>query len=486
MGNTLLGVGLTIIVPFGVLSLASFVRKFGVGAEESRKLVHILLSNWILLAIAVYRSTMGVCIMPACFILLNYLSYRKGIFSAIERKEENTLGTVWYAVSLFLLCLVGFSLDMPWIAACGMLAMGYGDGLGALVGKYWGKLHFPNIHSSKSLEGTFTVMLFSGIAVWAVCEIYVPNLTPHFALYAALACAVPAAAIELFTPRGMDNLTLPLGVSFIVFLLTWYPLIWPGLICISIELTILILAYYAHAITFWAFPVAALLGILIFMFSGWSGFAALVFFFLLGSMVSHIGKDRKAGAYALHERQGTRSVVQVVANGFPALIFSTFYYLTDCKSFLLAVFACLASASADTFSSEIGMLSEKQPVSILTLKPMQRGISGGITLLGVFGGMLGAFIISFFAIPSFGIKGALVITIAGVVSSAVDSILGAAFQAKYLIQNNAEGKHSQQLTEQKCLNDKQLKLVHGFRWINNDVVNFVSVLVCGLLVTLIW
>ena len=117
---------------------------------------------------------------------------------------------------------------------------------------------------------------------------------------------------------------------------------------------------------------------------------------------------------------------------------------------------------------------------------MQRGISGGITLLGVFGGMLGAFIISFFAIPGFGIKGALVITIAGVVSSAVDSILGAAFQAKYLIQNNAEGKHLQQLTEQKCLNDKQLKLVHGFRWINNDVVNFVSVLVCGLLVTLIW
>lgn len=484
MENTVLGVGLTIIIPFGVLGLASLVRKLGVGDEESRKLVHILLSNWILLAIAVYRSMWGACILPACFIPLNYLSYRKGFFSAIEREKENTLGTVWYAVSLFLLCLVGYSLNMPWIAACGMLGMGYGDGLGALVGKHWGKLHFPNIHSSKSLEGTFTVMLFSGLTVWFVCEIYVPNLTPNFALHAALACSVPAAAIELFTPCGIDNLTLPLGISLIVFLLAQYPLIWPTLICLSIELLILILAYYAQAITLWAFQIAALLGILLFIFSGWLGFAALILFFLLGSMVSRVGKVRKADAYALHEHQGPRSVAQVVANGLPALIFATFYYITNFDSFLLVVFVCLAAATSDTFSSEIGMLSKKEPVSILTLKPIQRGISGGITLLGLLGGTLGAFIISLFAFPNFGIKGVLVVTVAGVASSIVDSILGAAFQAKYQLQNEAKEKYLQQFTEQKHLDGRPLELAHGLIWVNNDVVNFVSVLVCGLLATI--
>lgn len=486
MGNTVVGVGLTIIAPFAVLGLASLVRRLGAGTEESRKLVHILLSHWILLAIAVYRSMWGACVMPACFILLNYLSYRKGIFSAIERKDENTLGTVWYAVSLFLLCLAGYSLNMPWTAACGMLAMGYGDGLGALVGKYWGKLHFPDIYSSKSLEGTFTVALFSGLAVWAVCEVYAPNPTPHFALYAALACAAPAGAIELFTPRGMDNLTLPSGVTLIVLILARNPLIWPVFMCISIELVILILAYYARAITLRAFPAAAFLGVLIFIFSGWLSFIALIFFFLLGSIVSHIGKDRKADACALHEHQGARSVAQVAANGLPALIFSAAYYFTGRESFLLAVFVCLAAAAADTFSSEIGMLSKKQPVSILTLKPMQRGISGGITLLGVSGGVLGAFIISFFSIPHFGAKGASVVTIAGVVSSIADSVLGAGFQAKYQIQNEEKGEPLQQFTEQKYLDNKPLKLAHGLRRVNNDVVNLVSVLVCGLLAALIW
>jgi uncharacterized protein (TIGR00297 family) len=484
MANTALGVALTIIAPFGVLGLASVVRKLGVEAEVSRKLVHILLSNWILLALAIYRSAWTASIIPACFVALNYLSYRKGIFSAIEREEDNTLGTVWYAVSLFLLCLAGYSLGVPWIAACGMLAMGYGDGLGALVGKRWGKLYFPSAHSKKSLEGMFIVMLLSGLSVWFVCSVYAPDLTPHFALRAALACAVPAAAIELFTPRGMDNLTLPLGVSLIVFLLARFPLLWPIFACLGIALFILILAYYLHSITFWALQTAALLGVFLFIFGGWISFAALVLFFLLGSTVSRIGKNKKSDAIALHERRGARSIVQVVANGLPPLIFAAFYYFTEIKSCLLAVIVCFAATTADTFSSEIGMLSKKVPFSILTLKPIQRGISGGFTLLGLFAGILGALIVSVLAIPIFGIKGMGVIIVAGLVSSVVDSVLGAAFQAKYQVLSE-NGEHL--LTERKSLDgNNPLKLARGIRWVNNDMVNFVSVLICGLLLAVIW
>lgn len=486
MEETVLGIMLTIIVPFGVLVLASIVRKFGLGAEGSRKLVHILLSNWILLAIAVYRNTWAACILPACFIPLNYLSYHKGIFSAIERDEDKTLGTVWYAVSLFLLCLAGYSLDMPWIAACGMLAMGYGDGLGALVGKRWGKYHFPGTHSKKSLEGMLTVMLFSGLAVGIVCAVYVPNLTSHFALRAALACAVPAGAIELFTPCGIDNLTLPLGVSLIVFLLTRYPLLWPVFACLGIGLFILIVAYYLRAVTFGALHAATLLGVSLFIFGGWLSFAALVLFFLLGSIASRIGKNKKAEAHALHERRGARSVAQVAANGLPSLIFAVFYYITSNESFLLAVCVCFGAAAADTFSSEIGMLSKKEPVSILTLKPMQRGMSGGITLLGVLGAIVGALMISVLVIPKFSIKGMLVVIVGGLASSIVDSVLGAACQAKYQVQSGDEKKLVQQLTERKILGDTPLKLVHGLRWVNNDVVNFVSVFICGLLFAVVW
>ncbi|MCL1969728.1 MAG: DUF92 domain-containing protein [Bacteroidetes bacterium] len=483
MGETVFGIVLTIVVPFGVLGLASIARKLGIGAETSRKLVHILLSNWILLAIAVYRSVWAVCILPACFIPLNYLSYRRGIFSAIERNENNTLGTVWYAVSLFLLCLAGYSLYMPWIAACGMLAMGYGDGFGALVGKRWGKSRFPGTHSKKSLEGLFTVMILSGLSVGIVCLIYAPNFVPHFALYAALSCAVPATAIELFTPRGIDNLTLPLGVSLIVFLLARFPLLWPVFACFSIALLILIIAYYLRAITFSGLISAVLLGTSLFVFGGWISFAALVLFFVLGSLVSRIGKSKKADADALHERHGARSVVQVLANGFPSLIFAVIYYFTGIESCLLAVIICFAAATADTFSSEIGMLSKRNPISILSLKPIQRGISGGFTLLGLLGGTLGAIITAVTAIPKFGIKGMLVVAVAGLLSSVLDSVLGATFQAKYQVSGECDG---QLLTERKSLDGMPLKLVYGIRWVNNDVVNFVSVFLVGLVFIGVW
>lgn len=475
---------LTVIAPFGAIGLATLVRRRGASVEVSRKLIHILLSNWILLALAVYRSAWA-CVVPACFVLLNYLSYRKGIFSAMERAQaDNTLGTVWYALSLFLLCLAGYTLRMPWIAACGMLAMGYGDGLGALVGSRWGKLHFPSPHHKKTFEGMMTVLLFSGLAVGFACAVCIPDPAPGFALRAALACAAPAAAIELFTPYGVDNLTLPLGVGLIVFLLARFPLLWPVLLCFDITLLILICAYYLRAITFTGLGAAAALGVCLFLCGGWLSFNALILFFLLGSAVSRAGKARKASASALHEHQGARSVAQVLANGLPSLLFALLYRAAGLESCLPAALACFAGAAADTFSSEIGMLSKREPVCILTWKPVQRGMSGGVTPLGVAAGAAGALAVSLLTLPRFGAAGALAIAGTGLASSLLDSVLGAAFQAKY--QMCAPTALPQRLTERKSLNGAPLKLVKGLAWVNNDVVNFASILICGSLLALFW
>lgn len=480
MNEIILGVILTIIFPFAVLGFATISRKIGASIELSRKLVHILLSNWILLAINVYQNSWYICILPAIFIPLNYLSCRKGIFSAIERDHdgEKTLGTFWYAVSLFFLCFTGYLLKMPWVAACGMLAMGYGDGLGALIGQKLGKIKFPGVHSKKTIEGTLAVMIFSGLSVGIVCLIYVP----HLALYAALSCAVPAGALELFTPRGLDNITLPIGVSLIVFLLATFPFLLSNMLCLSITLFILIIAYYLQAITFWGMISAIILGTSLHAFGGWISYIALVLFFIMGSVVSKIGKNQKAITKKIHEHYGARSVIQVAANGLPSLFFAVLYYCTGIESYLLAVLICFAATTADTFSSEIGMLSKKTPISILTLKPIQRGMSGGITLLGLLGGVLGAFIISLLTIPKFGLKGMLVTLFVGLVSSLLDSILGATFQAKYQLENE---KKEIVLTECPNYDGKSLKLVHGIRCINNDMVNFVSVFVIGLAVSFI-
>jgi len=468
MARELLGIGISFVAVFMVLGLSGALKKRGISSEVSRKLVHILLSNWIILALFWFDAVWAVLVVPACFVVLNFYSYHKGLFKGIEREEGNTLGTVWYAVSLFLLCLAGWTLDMPWMAACAILAMGYGDGLAALVGTRFGRRYFPAPYAEKTLEGSLTVLLFSGLSVGLVCAFFAPGI----AIAAAFSCGVIAMAAELYSPRGLDNLTLPLSVGLVIFLMTRFPATTGAFICLGITLLILILAFAAKSITPSGLHIAALMGVLLYVFGGWLSYSALVAFFIFGSLISRFGKSKKAGPSSLHQRRGARGPAQVIANAAPALALALAYRISGWEVFLLAVLASLGAASADTFSSEIGMLSKSQPVSILTFRKMEKGLSGGVTLLGLCGGALGALLISPLALLSFGWTGFLLVFLCGILGSILDSVMGAAFQAKYSL---PDGK----MTERPALQGAPLPLAKGISWINNDMVNFLSPLLCG-------
>ena len=477
-----IGVIGSITMPFAIMALASILSKLGATAETSRKVVHILVSNWIIIAFAVYRSPWTASLIPAFFVVFNYFSATKGIFPAMERsKEESTLGTFWYAISLLLLTILGFVLKKPWVAMSGMLAMGYGDGFAGLIGEYFGKHHFTGRHSKKTLEGTIAAMLFSGVSVGVVCFCYRNHTSDLLFVYAAISCSILSGVIELLTPRGLDNITLPLIVALVVYLLDVSPEAWTPLLSLNVGFIVLLAGYYLKAITVEAFLVAAVMGFFIHLFGGWLSFCSLILFFCIGSIVSVIGKREKRGYDFVNEHHGPRVIAQVLANAMPALIFSVLYYFTNNDVFLLAVIICFAADSADTFSSELGMLSGRQPVSIITFKPIQRGLSGGVTTLGFAGAFIGAFCISLIAYPHFGIWGQVIVVIAGLFDSVLDSVLGAAFQAKYICRTNEEARY----TERQVLDGSTLELIHGYRWMNNDMVNFLSVLTTGTLFSII-
>ena len=474
MARELIGVGLSFVVIFMVLGVAAFAKKQGWALETCRKLVHILVSNWIILALFVIEQTWAVLIVPASFVVLNYLSYRKGIFKGIEREEDNTPGTVWYAVTLLILSAVGWSLGVPWVAACGILAMGYGDGFAALVGERWGKHHFPAPYSKKTVEGSLTVLFFSGLSVGVLCLIFAPQI----ALPAAFVGGVAAMAAELYFSRGLDNLTLPLSVSLVVLLMVYFPASVMVLVYFALTLLILLAAFYLRSVGPSGLHTATLVGSALYFFGGWLSYGALILFFLAGSFVSRMGKQKKTQAYILHQRGGPRGAVQVLANAGPGLILAAGYHFSGQELFLLAVLAGFSAAAADTFSSEIGMLSKTQPVSILTLRRVERGLSGGVTPLGLCGGGLGALVIAMLALPFFGWGGVAVVFLCGVLGSVLDSVMGAALQAKYLLPQGG-------LTERKILGGKPLPLARGLAWVNNDLVNFVSPLLVSAVCLLV-
>lgn len=122
----------------------------------------------------------------------------------------------------------------------------------------------------------------------------------------------------------------------------------------------------------------------------------MVYFLVLSAAVTRVGKKFKKRAKLWEE---TRGIKNVMANGYGPLIYAALFalgwnYLQALQPLFLVAFAASAAAvTSDKFSSEIGVLGST-PISIMTGKPVKKGVSGGITTLGTLAGLTGAFLIA--------------------------------------------------------------------------------------------
>jgi phytol kinase len=126
-------------------------------------------------------------------------------------------GLVFYAISYTILAF--FFSAKPYVIIAGILPMAFGDAAASIVGQKIGHHQF-NISSKKSIEGTtamFTVT-FVSMTLSLLLFSYLCPFSTSILLLASLGVAALATAIEALTPKGLDNLTVPL-ISALVFLL---------------------------------------------------------------------------------------------------------------------------------------------------------------------------------------------------------------------------------------------------------------------------
>lgn len=452
-----------------ILGLATLVAKYTDGASEnSRKLVHILVGNWVFVT-PYFTSLWAVILVPAVFVVVNSLSLKYKLIPAMER-DDDSLGTVYYAISMLVLSLGAFVLDWPLLSFVGLLTMAYGDGFAAITGARWNRTRPFAMAPNKTLSGTLTVAIagfvftIGSIAVFEGAALSTTGGIARVLLIALLTGSLGAYA-ELVGRRGCDNITLPLTTGLTASLLFYY--VTPGLIVyMAIALGLLLTAYALRAITHDGILAALLTAVTLYTLGNVHIASALLIFFVFGSAVSKIKNNRKRLAESGQESAGARNWRQVLANSLPAsaivwvsLIFPGHDYLG-----LLAI-AVFAAAQADTFSSELGMLGNGKVFNILTGKPVPSGLSGGVSWTGFGAGLLGSMLLSLLALPVYGLAGFIFSTIIGFVGSVLDSVLGATLQRKYL---SAKG----------TLQDKQEALqvspVRGVAAISNNAVNLMT------------
>jgi phytol kinase len=211
--NNIIGIIVSFVFVFAVIGLSTVLSNKGLlDGEGSRKFIHIAVSNWWIIAMFTFDDPLWASFVPLMFVFINYISYRKNVFKAMERDgSSRDLGTVYYAISLLILAYVSFAYKVPYLGGIGILIMGYGDGFAALIGTRFGKHSFKKYGLSKSLEGSITVFIFALLISGIFFGIYSSN---HWVIK-SLVVAVSATIIELLSPNGFDNLSLPLLVSLI-------------------------------------------------------------------------------------------------------------------------------------------------------------------------------------------------------------------------------------------------------------------------------
>ncbi|KAB7515917.1 DUF92 domain-containing protein [Halosegnis rubeus] len=255
--------------------------------------------------------------------------------------------------------------------------------------------------------------------------------------FLAAAAAVTAALLrDMF--GGHDAPLILVSVALVVWLCADLdPTVPPVRFVVGVAATTL-LGYVAYGLGT-ASIAGMLTGVLLALFAvvlgGYGWFALLVTFFGLGALASKFRYDDKAERGIAEANDGARGSGNVLANSAVALAAVVGYAATMgvdatlAPAFRLAFAGSVATALADTFSSEFGGLFDN-PRLITTLGRVEPGTDGAVTWQGELFGLLGASLIAGLAALGFGLDAPTtgLVVLGGVVGMTTDSLLGATLE----------------------------------------------------------
>jgi len=217
MSRDVLGLILSFAFVFFMIFLATVIQKaFKLSNEFSRKIIHIAVGHWVFIALFYFEDWYIAIIGPIAFILINFLSYKFTIFKAMELDEKNP-GTIYFPISLAVCTLFTYSqkpiLLLPYL---GIMAMAWGDGMAAVIGK---KYPIKQILPGKSVGGALTFLIFTFTACLVYLFVEAGSFSLGSILMYAFGAAVIGGIIEILSPKNLDNLTVPIILGLIGFLI---------------------------------------------------------------------------------------------------------------------------------------------------------------------------------------------------------------------------------------------------------------------------
>jgi len=212
------------------------------------------------------------------------------------------------------------------------------------------------------------------------------------------------------------------------------------------------------------------LGWLLLGLGGWQWAIPMLVFFLTSSLLSRGAKMKRGGVERHFAKTGSRDAWQVLANGGAGGMLVILWSLTAWEAAYVSFLAAVAAAAADTWGTEIGVLSSGNPLLISSLRPVEAGRSGAVSMLGTVAGFCGALLVvcSGLAWIDTSYRGPALLSamVGAMAGTLVDSFLGATLQAQFICPVCSK------VTEKRLHCERVTSLYTGLSWIQNDLVNF--------------
>lgn len=459
-----IGYALSLFYGLLCLLLAVILHKLGVSKAYCRKAVHILVGfEWVILYAFMGPSIHFLAVCLAFLTLLSVIYFKK-FLPMISSDGENAPGTVYYCVAMSIMALICiFVPDMAVPFGIGVFCTSFGDGFAGLVGQSVKKYN-PKIFRNKSLFGA----LANFITSFGVAELFTHIFDMGLTHWQCLMIALMSVMLELLGAFGLDNILITLVTSFLAYAFMYLPWTISYLAPIVLTPLVIILVIQKKALTRRGLFVALFLDLIISLTLGNFGFILLLSFLFLSIAIDKVKKLGKCED-TVTKKGDCRDEIQVIANGLIPMVLALMYFYTKNFLFVISYVAVLAEAFADTAASGVGVFSNKT-FDLFKMRRCQKGISGGMSIIGTSASLVGAVLFSLLILP-FGIKSflfILVTSLSAFLGVIFDSFLGSVVQIKYRC------AVCSQLTEREMHCDTPTVRAYGYKFFDNDVVNVSS------------
>lgn len=400
------------------------------------------------------------------------LTYAKK-FKSFDRDDTvNNYGMFYYCLSTFIVSIVCLCVgpEIYLYSGIAYYCLSLGDGLAPITAKLLKKCNVQ-ISPTRSLVGSLTVFIISFFSTWIFSLAFKMDLDILFIFsVAALACVT-----EFYGFKGLDNI-------FIEFMVFGYLLLYHyGYASMMLQIIIITTPFLAmvmigtRSLDISGGITSLLLILAMGVFGGVFETVYTSIYFIIATIVAAITGRLYAKKLGKKKEKHMRTGRQIVAVGLVPMGFVIAAYFTKNAFFQLLFTLVITEQFADSMASDVGRLTNGKNVDIIRFKPIEKGLSGGVSLLGTLVALVSCFLLPLipFLFQRLELIAFLVIAGLAFIGVLVDSVLGSLLQVLYLCPTC--GKKVE--TPIHC--EVEAEKIKGFKLIDNTMVNFLTGVLTG-------